>query len=93
VIDQLRLWQLERDRLRTHSAALIDSFTSRLDFDRTLAYARGLGCVLWEDPEASMGGGMGGKRFVVAEWGVERVRDFVKRAASNAVSGGQAGYQ
>ncbi|KIJ50918.1 hypothetical protein M422DRAFT_159156, partial [Sphaerobolus stellatus SS14] len=49
VQDQVRLWELEKNRLKSQEGYLYTSFASQSDYDYVLDYARKLGVVLWEN--------------------------------------------
>ncbi|KAH8118107.1 transcription factor Tfb2 [Phellopilus nigrolimitatus] len=49
VQDQIRLWELEKNRLKTQEGFLYTSFASQADYDFVLKYAKQLGVVLWEN--------------------------------------------
>ncbi|GJJ09372.1 hypothetical protein Clacol_003594 [Clathrus columnatus] len=48
VQDQVRLWELERNRLKSQEGYLYTSFASQSDYEFVLDYARKLGVVIWE---------------------------------------------
>ncbi|KAH9966940.1 transcription factor Tfb2-domain-containing protein [Lactifluus volemus] len=50
VQDQIRLWELERNRVKTQEGFLYTAFASQADYDYVLNYARQLDVVLWENP-------------------------------------------
>ncbi|GLB36471.1 hypothetical protein LshimejAT787_0307590 [Lyophyllum shimeji] len=49
VQDQIRLWELERNRLKSAEGYLYTSFTSQADYELVLNYAKELDVVLWEN--------------------------------------------
>ncbi|KAL4074869.1 transcription factor Tfb2-domain-containing protein [Scleroderma yunnanense] len=49
VQDQIRLWELERNRLKSAQGFLYRDFASQADYEYVLAYAKQLGVVLWEN--------------------------------------------
>jgi len=51
VVDQMRLWAAERDRLRAAPARLYESFVSLAVFDEAEQYARDIGVHLWSRRE------------------------------------------
>ncbi|KAG0218766.1 RNA polymerase II transcription factor B subunit 2 [Mortierella sp. GBAus27b] len=51
VVDQIRLWEIEKNRLRPTPSWLYSSFNRQQDFESTLEYARELGIVLWSNPK------------------------------------------
>ncbi|PPQ95459.1 hypothetical protein CVT26_008478 [Gymnopilus dilepis] len=50
VQDQIRLWELERNRLKSREGYLYTAFASQADYEFVLNYAKELGVVLWENP-------------------------------------------
>lgn len=48
VQDQIRLWELERNRLKSHEGYLYTAFQSLADYEFVLNYAKELNVVLWE---------------------------------------------
>ncbi|KAG8212956.1 transcription factor Tfb2, partial [Butyriboletus roseoflavus] len=49
VQDQIRLWELERNRLKSAEGFLYKDFASQADYEYVLSYAKQLGVVLWEN--------------------------------------------
>ncbi|KAF9475450.1 transcription factor Tfb2 [Pholiota conissans] len=49
VQDQIRLWELERNRLKSQEGYLYTAFASQADYDFVLNYAKELGVVIWEN--------------------------------------------
>ncbi|KAJ7352276.1 transcription factor Tfb2-domain-containing protein [Mycena albidolilacea] len=49
VQDQIRLWELEKNRLKSQEGYLYTAFTSPADYELVLNYARQLEVVLWEN--------------------------------------------
>lgn len=49
VQDQIRLWELERNRLKLHEGYLYTAFQSLADYEFVLNYAKELNVVLWEN--------------------------------------------
>ncbi|KAF8532300.1 transcription factor Tfb2-domain-containing protein [Gautieria morchelliformis] len=49
VQDQIRLWELEKNRLKSQDGYLYTAFASQADYEFVLDYARKLGVVLWEN--------------------------------------------
>ncbi|KIJ62840.1 hypothetical protein HYDPIDRAFT_176279 [Hydnomerulius pinastri MD-312] len=50
VQDQIRLWELERNRLKSAEGFLYRDFASQADYEYVLTYAKQLDVVLWENP-------------------------------------------
>ncbi|KAH9954343.1 transcription factor Tfb2 [Russula dissimulans] len=49
VQDQIRLWELERNRIKTQEGFLYTAFASQADYEYVLNYARQLNVVLWDN--------------------------------------------
>ncbi|KZO96539.1 transcription factor Tfb2 [Calocera viscosa TUFC12733] len=73
VQDQIRLWELENNRLQSDNGYLYEDFNSQGDFDLVLSYAKQLDVVLWESREK--------RKMFVREDGHENVREFIRRRA------------
>jgi transcription initiation factor TFIIH subunit 4 len=48
VVDQIRLWDMEGQRLDSVEGYIYDDFLSESDFDLVANYARELGVMMWE---------------------------------------------
>ena len=70
VTDQIRLWELEKERIKTTSGYLYTAFSSQSDFEVVRDYARDNGLLIWE-AEADR------KLFVTTDGHLE-VRNFVQ---------------
>ncbi|THU92975.1 transcription factor Tfb2 [Dendrothele bispora CBS 962.96] len=71
VQDQIRLWELEKNRLKSDSGFLYTSFQSQADYEYVLNYAKELGVVLWEN---------NAKRcFFAHEEGHGNIKSFIER--------------
>ncbi|XP_077986737.1 general transcription factor IIH subunit 4-like [Glandiceps talaboti] len=71
VSDQVRLWELERDRLTFTDGVLYNQFLSQNDFELLRDYARDLGVLVWESPAK--------RTIIVNPSGHDEVRRFWKR--------------
>jgi len=70
VQDQVRLWELEKNRLKSQDGYLYTAFASQSDYEYVLEYAKKLGVVLWENS---------GKRcFFGTTDGHIRIRTFIE---------------
>jgi transcription initiation factor TFIIH subunit 4 len=47
VVDQIRLWQLEEDRMKTTSGFMLQDFTNFNEYKDVVAYGEQLGVVVW----------------------------------------------
>lgn len=77
VIDQIRLWELEKNRIKDDEGYLYEDFRTLQDYELVLNYAKQLNVVIWEGPISMR------KFFVTAE-GHVTVRDFIKRRMAAA---------
>lgn len=48
VVDQIRLWQLENERMRTHKGFLFKEFESQTEYDKVSRYAEEIGVLVWK---------------------------------------------
>ncbi|KAK9478179.1 transcription factor Tfb2-domain-containing protein [Lipomyces japonicus] len=74
VVDQIRLWQLEMERMKTVSGYLFRDFRDSYEYNITANYARDLGVMVWEKKNKGM--------FFVTEEGKQQVVDYVNRKTS-----------
>ncbi|KAJ5090493.1 hypothetical protein N7532_009177 [Penicillium argentinense] len=54
VTDQIRLWQLERDRLRATAGFLFKDFTSLAEYQAPCQYAEEIGVLVWKSDKKRM---------------------------------------
>jgi len=74
VQDQIRLWELEKERLKSHEGYLYTAFASQADYELVLNYAKQLDIVLWEN---------NAKRcFFGTLEGHSNIRNFIERRTS-----------
>lgn len=71
VVDQIRLWQLELDRIQTFDGYLFKDFKNQNEYDVLCNYASEVGVLLWSDKSKL-------KFFVTAD-GMAQVADFAGR--------------
>ncbi|TPP66248.1 General transcription factor IIH subunit 4 [Fasciola gigantica] len=71
LVDQIRLWELERDRFVFQEGCLYEQFSKSTDFEMVRDYAKSIGALLWENPERRL--------MVVSRNGHEDVRKFWKQ--------------
>ncbi|KAI8993191.1 TFIIH basal transcription factor complex subunit 2 [Pilobolus umbonatus] len=71
VIDQIRLWEMERNRLKPTASYLYHEFNVQADFDAAEKYARDLGVLLWSNASK--------RTMVISEAGHDNVKGYVKR--------------
>uniref|UniRef100_A0A8C6U5V5 General transcription factor IIH subunit 4 n=1 Tax=Neogobius melanostomus TaxID=47308 RepID=A0A8C6U5V5_9GOBI len=75
ITDQIRLWELERDRLQFTEGVLYNQFLSQTDFEMLRDRAQGLGCLIWQD--------VAHRVMVVTNEGHSEVKRFWKRQRSH----------
>uniref|UniRef100_A0A8C6MCX6 General transcription factor IIH subunit 4 n=1 Tax=Nothobranchius furzeri TaxID=105023 RepID=A0A8C6MCX6_NOTFU len=75
ITDQIRLWELERDRLQFTEGVLYNQFLSQVDFEVLRDRAQGLGCLVWQD--------VAHRVMVVTPEGHSEVKRFWKRQRSH----------
>ncbi|KZV82245.1 transcription factor Tfb2 [Exidia glandulosa HHB12029] len=71
VQDQIRLWELERNRVKADEGFLWTEFTSQADYDLVRDYASKLNLVIWENPQKRM--------FFASTDGHANIRTFIER--------------
>ncbi|KAK0142377.1 General transcription factor IIH subunit 4 [Merluccius polli] len=75
ITDQIRLWELERDRLQFTEGVLYNQFLSQAEFEVLRDRAQGLGCLVWQNVQHRV--------MVVTPHGHSEVKKFWKRHKSN----------
>ncbi|KAF9449749.1 transcription factor Tfb2 [Macrolepiota fuliginosa MF-IS2] len=75
VQDQIRLWELEKNRLKSSEGYLYTAFTSQADYELVLNYARQLDVVLWENASK--------RCFFGSLEGHSRIKEFIERRTQN----------
>jgi len=74
--DQLRLWAMERDRLKYREGVLYNQFLAQKDFDALRDYAKDLGALIWENP---------GRRYMIVKSDAhDQVKRYWKRYKKDA---------
>lgn len=76
VVDQIRLWEREGQRVQSAEGFLYDDFSSKADFDLVWDYANQIDVVLWKAKEA--------RKMVVTAEGHLQVRGFIQRRMAQA---------
>jgi len=79
VVDQIKLWELEKNRIADTEGYLYEDFRTLSDFTLVLNYAKQLNVVLWENAET--------RKFFVTLDGHVTIRDFIKRRMAAAAAG------
>ncbi|KAJ3496454.1 hypothetical protein NLJ89_g10483 [Agrocybe chaxingu] len=78
VQDQIRLWELERNRLKSREGYLYTAFASQADYEFVLNYAKELDVVLWENAAK--------RCFFGSLEGHANIRGFIERRTMGASS-------
>ncbi|KAI0635873.1 transcription factor Tfb2 [Trametes polyzona] len=78
VQDQIRLWELEKNRMKSQEGYLYTAFASQADYEYVLKYAKQLDVVLWENASR--------RCFFGSVEGHANIRGFIERrqTAGNA---------
>lgn len=71
VVDQIRLWEMERSRLKAMPAYLYHEFNHPADFEAAVKHAQDLDVLLWSNPKK--------RSMVITQSGHDSVKGFVKR--------------
>ena len=78
VIDQIRLWEMERNRLKFTAGNLYEQFIRLEDYLDVLNFAKQNNCLLWESQKKRI--------LVVTKEGHELVRNHLKSKTAPIVS-------
>ncbi|GME85099.1 unnamed protein product [Ambrosiozyma monospora] len=76
VVDQIKLWQLELDRIQAFKGYLYTEFANDMEFERLLNYGKELCVIVWEDRTK--------RRFFVTSEGNQQLIEYAKRAPRRA---------
>ena len=71
VVDQIRLWQLELDRIISYDGYLYTDFDTFQEYQTVAEYAKDVGVLIWQDDKKKM--------FFVYNEGNTQVLDFHRR--------------
>ncbi|TFK68236.1 transcription factor Tfb2 [Pluteus cervinus] len=71
VQDQIRLWELEKNRLKSRDGFLYNGFQAQGDYELVLTYAKQLDVVLWENAKK--------KAFFASLEGHQNIKGFIER--------------
>ena len=74
ILDQIHLWQLERDRMTTTYGFLLKNFMNHAEYEAPCRYADEIGVLVWKDDKKGM--------FFVNR--IEGVRTFMAERKANA---------
>ena len=76
VVDQIRLWQIEGDRMKASPGFLLKSFTTTQEYLDTVRYAENLGVLVWRN-DAKMA-------FFTSR--IEQLQVYLKNKATSAAA-------
>ncbi|ODQ80569.1 hypothetical protein BABINDRAFT_160832 [Babjeviella inositovora NRRL Y-12698] len=71
VVDQIKLWQLEMDRIQTWDGYCFSDFSNVQEFELLNAYAEEIGVLLWSDKNK--------KKFFITKEGRQQVVEYANR--------------
>lgn len=71
VVDQIKLWQLELDRIQTFEGYLFKDFANQQEFEALSNYASEVGVLIWSNKSKM--------KFFVTKEGISQVADFASR--------------
>lgn len=71
VVDQIKLWQLEMERMKTVEGYLFSDFKNGSEYDVLANYARELGVMVWENRSKGL--------FFVTKEGNQQIVDYYRR--------------
>ncbi|CAI4914808.1 ANM_HP_G0101630.mRNA.1.CDS.1 [Saccharomyces cerevisiae] len=72
VVDQIRLWQLELDRVITYEGSLYSDFETSQEYNLLSKYAQDIGVLLWKDDKK--------KKFFISKEGNSQVLSSLKES-------------
>ncbi|KAK6459966.1 RNA polymerase II transcription factor B subunit 2 [Scheffersomyces coipomensis] len=71
IVDQIKLWQLELDRIQTFDGYLFKDFSTQQEFEILSNYASEVGVLIWSDKTK--------KKFFITEGGLDQVKNYANR--------------
>ncbi|KAF8427842.1 transcription factor Tfb2-domain-containing protein [Tirmania nivea] len=74
VVDQIRLWQIEGERMKPTPGYLLKEFTTTAEYDAVCKYAEELGVLVWKNNQK--------RSFFVTRY--EQVAEFIRRRTAQA---------
>ncbi|CDK28535.1 unnamed protein product [Kuraishia capsulata CBS 1993] len=81
VVDQIKLWQLELDRIQTFQGYLFKDFVNDQEFELLSTYGEEVGILLWKDVQS--------RRFFVTQEGNKQLIDYAARALRRQKQNGE----
>ncbi|BFZ20616.1 hypothetical protein BsWGS_23655 [Bradybaena similaris] len=76
ISDQIKLWELERDRFKFSDGVMYNQFLSQSDFELLRNYAKDIGVLVWEMAEKRV--------IIVTKSGHDEVKKFWKRQRASS---------
>lgn len=71
VVDQIKLWQLELDRVQAFKGYLYKDFSNDFEFEKLLSYGEDIGVILWKDKTK--------RKFFVSREGNPQLIDYANK--------------
>lgn len=76
VIDQIKLWQLEMDRVQSFKGYLYKDFNNDFEFEKLLSYGEDIGVIIWKDKLK--------RKFFVSQEGNPQLIDYANKIIRNS---------
>ncbi|KAG0688599.1 RNA polymerase II transcription factor B 52 kDa subunit [Pichia californica] len=76
VIDQIKLWQLELDRVQSFKGYLYKDFNNDFEFEKLLSYGEDIGIIIWKDKVK--------RKFFVSQEGNPQLIDYANKIIRNS---------
>ena len=80
VVDQIKLWQIENERMKATPGYLMNKFGSQAEYEAACTYAREIGVLAWESVEKRV--------FFVTR--IEQISAFLRRGKAQQQQGKSA---
>ncbi|CAI8507858.1 unnamed protein product [Pichia kudriavzevii] len=78
VVDQIKLWQLEMDRVEPFKGFLYKDFNNEFEFEKLLNYGEEIGVIIWKDRNK--------RKFFVSEDGNPQLIDYANKIVRNGTA-------
>lgn len=76
VVDQIKLWQLEMDRVQAFKGYLYKDFNNDFEFEKLLSYGEDIGVIIWKDKTK--------RKFFVSQDGNPQLIDYANKIIRNS---------
>ena len=76
VVDQIKLWQLEMDRVQAFKGYLYKDFNNDFEFEKLLSYGEDIGVIVWRDRTK--------RKFFVSQEGNPQLIDYANKIIRNS---------